>query len=101
MVWEMSKQWRIPPSDLLHIRDELAAYYLNRAVFYFGKSYEADLRNATESASGETAARISAEMVNERWMRDDLPDPSSDVDQFEIVPSGEPEGFADPGEKFH
>lgn len=91
-AWQMSNQWRIPPSDLYHIIDPLAAYYFNRAVLYFGQAYEEDINDATSGAKSESAAKRSAEVVRQRWM--------NDVEGPNETPQSKEQKFRDPAETF-
>lgn len=58
-AWKLSKAYGVPPSELYCIRDELAAWCLNRAVWLFGSTVEADLRQVVDSAknAGQAAQR--------------------------------------------
>lgn len=97
MAWRMSKTFHCRPSQLLAIHDEVAAYYLDSAVFYFGVNYELDLEKAGEKAKSDGAKKMAMESVNKRWLNDGLADPIDDVDEFEVVPSDQ---FVDPAQKF-
>lgn len=67
----MSNQWRVRPSELYGITDKLAAYYFDRAVFFFGKAYEEDVHDVTKNAKNEKQALRAAQVATDRWLRDD------------------------------
>lgn len=89
----MSNQWRKTPSELLNITDPLAAYYFNRAVLYFGHSYEADIEDAVFDAKSRSQAERAAETVRARWMSDEKE--KQDEDWIE-----RPAGYKDPADVF-
>jgi hypothetical protein len=89
----MANQWKTKPSELLNVDDPLAAYYLNRAVFYFGQAYEADIEDAVEQAKTKASAERAANTVRDRWLRDDEDTPQEQSQE-------RPAGYKDPAEAF-
>jgi hypothetical protein len=90
----MANQWKTKPSELLYVDDPLAAYYLDRAVFYFGQAYEADIEDAVSDAKSKASAERAAQTVRDRWLRD------GDEDTPQEESRERPAGFKDPAEVF-
>jgi hypothetical protein len=73
MAWQQSKAFHCRPSELLHIEDELTAYYFDRAIFTFGKAVEAELERVSQQGKGKskrTQAQINMarQQVLNRWV---------------------------------
>lgn len=79
------------------IDDELAAYHFNRAVWFFGTSYEADVNAAIDAAKGKNGAKRAMAVVDQRWLNDNPV--ADDISEFEVVRHEEQE-YLDPGLKF-
>lgn len=95
-VWTQSKTWHVLPSELLFIKDEVAAYYVNRSVMYFGIAYDNDIEEHTRNAKDHKSAIAKARLVQKRWLQ---PDDVSGVKvaQAEARAQGK-SGFRDPAE---
>ena len=72
MTWRQSKEFRCRPSELLHIDEELIAYYLDRAVYTFGRAVESDLDAAGQSRGkhkkSEAQVAMARQQVMARWL---------------------------------
>lgn len=53
---------------MLGFRDEVEAYYLDRAVTVFGQAVEADLEEASMNAKDTRKATQARQRVMERWL---------------------------------
>lgn len=73
-VWQQSKTYKTKPSELMHIEDEVTAYYLDRAVFTFGTALEAELDKAGQTKGkqkkSQTQVQMAKQMVLNRWLSD-------------------------------
>jgi hypothetical protein len=86
-LWSMSKTWKCKPSEILHLTDELAAYCLNRAVYFFGTAYDADITEASTPPPGGKGRRNPSQavaMANHRWLTDNI-DAEEDTSDFEVI----------------
>lgn len=90
----MAKEFRIRPSEAVNITDPLVAYQFDRAVMYFGQAYEADIHDATKDAKNQAQAERSANVVAQRWLRDEDDTPREEIEQ---QPAKQ---FRDPAELF-
>lgn len=90
----MSKMWKSRPSEILRIDDPLIAYWFDRAIFYFGVAYENDIQDATKDAKSDSQAERAAQVVQERWLRDQE-EPVNTPPQTSDKPK-----FRDPAEMF-
>lgn len=70
-IWQMSKVWKVRPSEFLAISHPLDAYWFDRSVMYFGASYDIDIHDATEGAKDNNQAERAMNTVRERWLRDE------------------------------
>jgi hypothetical protein len=73
MVWELwthSKAVHKLPSELLRVRDEVAAYYLDRAVITFGQTVDARIQLASQDAKTTKEAQAKALRELKKWVRD-------------------------------
>ena len=64
----MAKQWKTRPSEILHIQDELHAYFMDRAITTFGMAVEAELDEASTNAKDSKKAVQARQRVLERWL---------------------------------
>jgi hypothetical protein len=92
MIWQMSTQWKVRPSEIVRIDDPVTAFHFDRAVLYFGQSYEADIHDATKDAKSEGQAERSASSVTDRWLRDE-----EEQQQAEVIKA--PTKFRDPADE--
>jgi hypothetical protein len=90
----MAKEFRKRPSEIVNITDPLVAYQFDRAVMYFGQAYEADIEDATRDSKSQSQAQRSAQVVVDRWLRDD------EVDMPREQPEKPAKQFRDPAEIF-
>ncbi len=70
-LWEtysQAKAWKLPPSKLFNLQDDVTAWCFDRAVFHFGTSVEADIRNATDKCKDAKSANRKAEQVIRKWI---------------------------------
>lgn len=67
----MSQTYRVLPSDILGLDDDLAAYCANRATAAFGQAVDAHIMEATEGKKKEQAQAI-AENVVAIWTKRQL-----------------------------
>lgn len=63
-----AKTWNCRPSDLLAIEDEYAAYCLDQAVGYFGRTLQAELDSVDEKDASTTEHK--RRMILERYLGD-------------------------------
>ena len=56
-AWTLSKQWRVRPSELYGISHPVTAFSFDRAVQYFGVSFEADVENAVSKVKNDKSGR--------------------------------------------
>lgn len=89
MAWRMAKTWHKRPSEIFPIKDEVAAYYFDCAVYLFGVSYEGELDKAAKAGKSASAQKVAMDQVSQRWLNDDLQDPLDELSEFEIVPTEE------------
>jgi hypothetical protein len=78
-LYQLAKTTRSRPSDLLAVADELAAYFLDKAVTVFGMAIENDIEKATQKKSGAAAERA-ANSVIAKWVVGD--DGKADARRF-------------------
>lgn len=70
----MSKTYRCRPSELLHVTDALAAFYLDRAVMVFGQAVDGAVEEAITPKRGNKGLTRQQQlhktmMVLQRWLR--------------------------------
>jgi len=63
----MAEAYHRTPSELLKIQNPLHAYFLDRAVFYFGVAIDADMERSTRDAKNEKMRVVKQNMVFNRW----------------------------------
>lgn len=85
----MSQTYQKRPSEILGVDDPVYAYWIDRAVMYFGLSFEKDIEDATEDSKNAAQAKRIADGVLARWMDDE-----------ETTPQVEKPKFRDPAEHF-
>lgn len=66
MLWQQSKAYRSRPSEILGITEQPTAYYLDRAVFVFGRSLEAALEEAGQSRGKQKKTQSQIAMARAR-----------------------------------
>ena len=88
----MSKQWQKRPSEIYDVTNPLDAYWFDRAVMYFGTAFEADIEDATADAKTNAQAERAAQVVRDRWLRDEDDTPQESTQA--------PKSFRDPAEVF-
>lgn len=66
-TWNLSKLYKTRPSKLLAVRDELAAFYLDRAVASFGTMVENEMHRAAEGKKAKQA-EMASNMVLVKWI---------------------------------
>lgn len=64
----MSQTYRMRPSELYAIADEVAAWCFDRAIYLFGVSIDNDLDKATREAKNSMAANIARQRVMAKWI---------------------------------
>lgn len=64
----MSKTWKIPPSQRYQIKDEVAAFFFDRAVTLFGMAVEEDINQATKQAKTEQESQRKAGQILANWL---------------------------------
>lgn len=67
-AWKLAKAYRTRPSDLYGIRDEVAAWCFDRAVFLFGTELEAELRDAADGAKNKQQSSSRQQRVIAKWL---------------------------------
>jgi hypothetical protein len=63
----MAEAYHCRPSELLGISNKLHAYFLDRAVFYFGAAIDSDLEASTRTAKTDMQRQQKRNMVLNRW----------------------------------
>jgi hypothetical protein len=66
-MWQMAQAYRTRPSQLLAVEHETTAYFLDRAVFLFGRSLDNELETAGKGKSQKRQA-MARSMVLHRWL---------------------------------
>lgn len=67
-AWTISRAYRVLPSDLYFIHDEVAAWSFNRAVYLFGSELDAELQAAGDGAKNQMQAQARRQAVLNRWL---------------------------------
>lgn len=71
-AWNLSKTWNKLPSECFFIKDEVAAFYFNRAVRLFGVSLENALNEVEQnSKKKEIFKRADKERIYRKWLQQD------------------------------
>lgn len=65
----MSTDWAVRPSQILGLSDDVAAFYLDRAVHHFGSSLEAALQEVQNDAKNTKEAQTKTARVFAKWMQ--------------------------------
>lgn len=69
-LWKRSQAYRCRPSELVGLEDALIAYYLDKALWFFGSHVESEVDNAGDSAArGVKNAKNKHALVNGARMR--------------------------------
>jgi hypothetical protein len=66
-TWHLAKIYKTRPSELLGVHDELAAFYLDRAVATFGSLVENEMHSAGEGKK-EKQAEMARNLVLVKWI---------------------------------
>lgn len=66
--WAMSKAMRIPPAEVIGVRDPLVAYALNSAVVLWGTAFDAAVSEAVNGARSQEQADAKQRQVVRRWI---------------------------------
>lgn len=67
-AWNLSKKYQVMPSELYCIRDELAGWCFNRAIYLFGSSLEAALVTAENRSRNPRQAQFRRSEVLKKWL---------------------------------
>lgn len=67
-VWQLSKNYRCRPSDLLNITHPVQAFYLDRAVWTFGTSLEGALAECEDGKKKAPQIKAAKQRVLTRWL---------------------------------
>lgn len=67
-IWQMSKEWRKPPSEILGISDKLVGYYFNQAVMVWGRTIEKAIHEATEDCKTSSEREFKAARTLDYWL---------------------------------
>lgn len=67
-VWQMSKEWKKPPSEILNISDDLEGYYLNQAVIIWGRTVEQAVDEATSDCKSTEERKAKAQRELDYWL---------------------------------
>ncbi len=59
---------RVPPSEVLQIRDPFIAYAFNSAVVLWGTSFDAAVEGAVREATSSQQAEAKQRQVVRRWI---------------------------------
>lgn len=62
-AWNLSKTWNKLPSECYFIKDEVTAFYFNRAVRLFGTYFENALKEIDQSKKKEVFKKADKERV--------------------------------------
>jgi hypothetical protein len=63
----MSRRFNSRPSDLFSLKDPLAAYYFDRAVWTFGSRVEREIEEASQ-AKTEQGKAMKLAIVQNKWL---------------------------------
>lgn len=66
-AWSLAKTYRVLPSEIYAIQDEVAAWCFNRAVRMFGTELEAEMEESARGAKSDTQAQHRRQAVFARW----------------------------------
>jgi hypothetical protein len=64
----MSKAMRVPPSEVISIKDEFVAYAFNSAVILWGTAFDAAVQDAVNGAKSQEQAEAKQRQVVRRWI---------------------------------
>lgn len=67
-AWNLAKAYHRRPSEIYGIRDEVAAWCFDRAVFMFGSEVEADVREAVDGAKNKQQATARQQRAMAKWL---------------------------------
>ncbi len=65
----MAQTFSVRPSEVLGVVDEVVAFFVDRAVFYFGTSVEADVEQAEKSRKTEGAKQLARTVRMNSWLQ--------------------------------
>lgn len=69
-IWTLSQEYKKTPAELLFIKDEQHAFFMNRAVAAFGMTVSAELQEAANKAKNASEAKRKTKMILARWLRE-------------------------------
>jgi len=64
----MSKSMKVPPAEVIGIRDPFTAYAFNAAVVLWGNSFDAAVAEAVHGAKSQEQADAKQRQVVRRWI---------------------------------
>ena len=67
-AWRLAKAYTTRPSNIYAIKDEVAAYSFDRAVYLFGSQMDAELKNAVKGAKTDSQANGRRQRVLSKWL---------------------------------
>ncbi len=67
-MWGLSKTYGTRPSILLGVADETMAFFLDRAVYYFGSSVEADVEEAEKGRKTASSKALVRTVRMNSWL---------------------------------
>lgn len=59
---------RVPPSEVIRIKDEFVAYAFNSAVILWGTAFDAAVQDAVHEAKSQEQAEAKQRQVVRRWI---------------------------------
>lgn len=67
-AWRLSKAYMTRPSAIYGVRDEVAAYSFDKAVYMFGSNLDAELKKAGQDAKSDSQANGRRQRVLAKWL---------------------------------
>ena len=67
-AWRLAKAYMTRPSEIYGVRDEVAAYSFDKAVYMFGSNLDAELQKAGREAKSDAQANGRRQRVLAKWL---------------------------------
>jgi hypothetical protein len=67
-TWQVSQKLRVTPSQLLHLKHPILAYYFDRAVWMFGSAVQTELDEVEAKSKNPKSVPSAKRMVLNKWI---------------------------------
>jgi len=67
-AWKLARAYQTRPSEIYAVKDEVAAYSFDKAVYMFGSNLDAELKKAGQGARSDAQANGRRQRVLARWL---------------------------------